>query len=324
MRKEVKKQKKKRNRNNRQNNQTQNANAGDQGGCEIMRAGSPDTVTSEDDHKEEQEQEQGGELTAPSKQQKQDALPTSETEKKALPESSAVSNTAEVNLAADARNVNIIDDDEGWVTPRSPRKNRQKNKKHESTKNPADDIGASPESKSTTKSNRGKGESFAAEHAAPRLTHCKVVQGTNLDVGRLCSMVKSPFAGAVVTFSGTTRNNFEGKTVVRLEYEAYASMAEKEMFTIAAQVRERWPDVIGIAMEHKVGMCPILDTSVVIAVSSAHRVAALDAARFAIDTLKAKVPVWKKEVYANDDQKPAWKENAEFFSAENLSIASST
>lgn len=139
--------------------------------------------------------------------------------------------------------------------------------------------------------------------------HCAVRAGA-LDLAALVERVRSPRAGAVVTFSGTTRDNFEGKTVDRLEYEAYGRMAEREMRAICAEVRLLWPDVVGVAMEHKVGQCPVLEASVIIAVSSAHREAALRAAHHAIDALKARVPVWKKESYVDAAAEPVWKQNA--------------
>uniref|UniRef100_A0A7S2WIL5 Molybdopterin synthase catalytic subunit n=1 Tax=Mucochytrium quahogii TaxID=96639 RepID=A0A7S2WIL5_9STRA len=142
------------------------------------------------------------------------------------------------------------------------------------------------------------------------ITHVKVKQG-ELDIGELVDMVKSPFAGAIATFSGTTRNNFEDKTVTHLEYEGYVPMAEKQLKLICDEIRAKWQDIISIAIEHKLGSCPILDTSVIIAISSAHRAAALEATAFAIDSLKATVPIWKKELYAGSCP-PKWKENTEF------------
>jgi molybdopterin synthase catalytic subunit len=149
-------------------------------------------------------------------------------------------------------------------------------------------------------------------------THVRV-HGGKLDLGALAAVVASPGAGAIVTFSGTTRDSFEGKRVVSLEYEAYVGMAEKKLREIAGNVREKWPDVIHIAMEHKVGNCPIGESSVVIAVSSPHRATALDSARFCLDQLKALVPIWKKEVYAG--AAATWKENTEFFAGPGRSAS---
>jgi molybdopterin synthase catalytic subunit len=88
---------------------------------------------------------------------------------------------------------------------------------------------------------------------------------------------------------------------VRLEYEAYEGMAESEMARIAAELRERH-DVIAVAIHHRVGRVEIGETSVVIAVSAAHRAAALEACREAIDTLKETVPLWKKELYVGGEE----------------------
>ncbi|MEW6270471.1 MAG: molybdenum cofactor biosynthesis protein MoaE [Thermodesulfobacteriota bacterium] len=112
----------------------------------------------------------------------------------------------------------------------------------------------------------------------------------------LLAAVADPRAGAVVLFIGTTRDNNEGRQVERLEYEAYADMAEKEIAKIAAAARERWP-IAKIAVVHRTGVVPIGMASVVIAVSSAHRGDAFAAARYTIDRLKEVVPIWKKEFF---------------------------
>ncbi len=108
--------------------------------------------------------------------------------------------------------------------------------------------------------------------------------------------VADPAAGATVLFVGTTRDHNDGRRVERLEYEAYAGMAERELGRIAAAARERWP-IARIAVVHRTGAVPIGAASVAIAVSAAHRAAAFEAARFAIDRLKEVVPIWKKELF---------------------------
>ena len=113
--------------------------------------------------------------------------------------------------------------------------------------------------------------------------------------------VASDEAGAIATFVGTTRAHSRGRDVVRLEYEAYEGMAEAEMERIAAVLRERH-EVIGVAIHHRVGPVEIGETSVVIAVAAAHRAAAFDACREAIDTLKQTVPLWKKELYEGGEE----------------------
>lgn len=109
-------------------------------------------------------------------------------------------------------------------------------------------------------------------------------------------------AGAVCTFHGVTRDHNLGRAVDYLEYEAFAEMAVPAMERIAADVGARWPGA-RVAMVHRTGKLAIGETSVVIAVSAPHRAAAFEACRYAIDTLKTTVPVWKKEVWADGE---AW------------------
>ncbi|XP_072929688.1 molybdopterin synthase catalytic subunit [Epargyreus clarus] len=130
-----------------------------------------------------------------------------------------------------------------------------------------------------------------------------------LSVEAISDLVVDDSCGAVSIFVGTTRDNFEGKKVVRLEYEAYESMALKAMKAICEEVRVKWPAVYSIAMYHRLGNVPCREASVVIAVSSPHRQASLAAVALCIEQLKASVPVWKKEVY--EGEAPVWKENAE-------------
>jgi molybdopterin synthase catalytic subunit/molybdopterin converting factor small subunit len=108
-------------------------------------------------------------------------------------------------------------------------------------------------------------------------------------------------AGAIATFIGTTRAQSRGRAVQYLEYEAYAGMAEDVMAEIAAELRDRH-DVLEIAVHHRTGRVEIGEPSVVIAVSARHRHAALAACKDAIDTLKERVPLWKKEVYEGGEE----------------------
>ncbi|RKP04685.1 Molybdopterin biosynthesis MoaE [Thamnocephalis sphaerospora] len=135
-----------------------------------------------------------------------------------------------------------------------------------------------------------------------------VVTDTRLSLEQLADQVRDDGAGAVVTFSGTTRNHFQGRRVLRLDYEAYAPMAEAEMRKIGDEARSRWA-LIRIGVWHRTGTVPVGETSIVIAVSSAHRHDALQAASYMIDELKARVPIWKKEVLA--DGEAEWRANAE-------------
>jgi molybdopterin synthase catalytic subunit len=104
--------------------------------------------------------------------------------------------------------------------------------------------------------------------------------------------------GAVCLFVGFVRNENRGRAVLRLEYEAYEEMALPWMEEIAAETGRRFP-VTDVRLVHRLGRLEIGEASVVVAVSSPHRAEAFAACRFAIDTLKAKVPIWKKELYAD-------------------------
>ena len=108
-------------------------------------------------------------------------------------------------------------------------------------------------------------------------------------------------AGAIATFIGTTRMQSRGRTVMHLEYEAYPEMAERVMQEIATELRDRY-DVCEIAIHHRTGRVEIGEASVVIAVSAPHRHDALAACKDAIDTLKDRVPLWKKEVYEGGEE----------------------
>jgi molybdopterin synthase catalytic subunit len=124
---------------------------------------------------------------------------------------------------------------------------------------------------------------------------CKLTQDP-IDLRELIDFVADPSAGAMTTFVGTTRNTNDGRQVIRLEYECYPGMAEKEMSTIATEVLTRWP-IVKIAMIHRLGRVDIGEASVAIAVSSSHRHAAFEACHYAINQLKETVPIWKKELY---------------------------
>jgi MoaE-MoaD fusion protein len=115
-----------------------------------------------------------------------------------------------------------------------------------------------------------------------------------IDVAAVSAAVAHPSTGATVTFIGTTRDHHADRRVTQLEYEAYPEMALAEMRKIGARARQRWP-IEHIAIVHRIGVVPIGEASVVIAVSAAHRQAAFDACHFAIDRLKEVVPIWKKE-----------------------------
>ena len=105
-----------------------------------------------------------------------------------------------------------------------------------------------------------------------------------------------PGCGAVVQFSGTARDHSVDRPGVdRLEYEAYDEVVGPRLDAIVCEMRRRWDDLGRIAVLHRVGCVAVGDPAVVVAVSSPHRDAAFEAARFAIDTLKSTVPIWKRE-----------------------------
>jgi len=122
-----------------------------------------------------------------------------------------------------------------------------------------------------------------------------------LDLNDVVAQVADDRAGAIATFVGTTRVESRGRTVLHLEYEAYAGMAEQVMAQLAEELARRY-ELCKVAIAHRIGRVGIGETSVVIAVSAPHRGDALAACRDAIDTLKETVPLWKKEAYESGEE----------------------
>jgi molybdopterin synthase catalytic subunit/molybdopterin converting factor small subunit len=122
-----------------------------------------------------------------------------------------------------------------------------------------------------------------------------------LSVDAAVDEVRSDRAGAIATFTGTTRVQSRGRTVLHLDYEAYEDMAEQGMAQIAEELKDRY-DLCEIAIHHRTGRVDIGEASVVIAVSAPHRQDALAACKDAIDTLKEQVPLWKKEFYEGGEE----------------------
>jgi molybdopterin synthase catalytic subunit len=121
---------------------------------------------------------------------------------------------------------------------------------------------------------------------------------TPLEVQRATDWVAVPDCGAVVVFSGLVRDHAEGTTgVTHIDYEAYAEQVLPRLSQLAQEVRRRWPDTGRIVLWHREGRVRLSESSVVVAVSAPHRGEAFDACRFGIDTLKATVPIWKKEYW---------------------------
>lgn len=116
-----------------------------------------------------------------------------------------------------------------------------------------------------------------------------------LDEAEVAARVEGPDAGGVVSFVGRVRNHARGHSIEHLEYEAYPAMAEREMEKIVDEAAEKWPGT-RVAIAHRVGRLAIGDAAVVVVAASAHRGEAFEACRFAIDTLKVTVPIWKREV----------------------------
>jgi molybdopterin synthase catalytic subunit len=122
-----------------------------------------------------------------------------------------------------------------------------------------------------------------------------------LDLNAAAAEAASDEAGAVATFVGTVRRSSRGRDVLYLEYEAFAEMAEPMLAQLADELIAKH-GLCKVAIHHRVGRVEIGEASVVIAVSAAHRAAALDACHEAIDTLKSTIPLWKKEVYAGGEE----------------------
>lgn len=122
----------------------------------------------------------------------------------------------------------------------------------------------------------------------------------SIDIQSVINSLQKPEDGAVVVFEGVVRNHSHGKPVHSLEYDAYESMAIKKLEEIGSRAKKEFA-IRDIAIVHRLGAMNIGECSVVIAVASAHRGPAFDACRFAIDTLKEIVPIWKKEFYEDGE-----------------------
>jgi molybdopterin synthase catalytic subunit len=128
-----------------------------------------------------------------------------------------------------------------------------------------------------------------------------------LDPAALLAEVASHSCGASVVFVGTVRDMNDGRAVEALDYAAYAPMASREMDAIVGAAEARWPGA-RIVCEHRSGLLELGDASVVVAAAHPHRGEAFDACRFVIEELKARVPIWKRERYADGTRE--WVENA--------------
>jgi len=124
-----------------------------------------------------------------------------------------------------------------------------------------------------------------------------------LPAGRAADWAVRPDCGAVVLFSGTARDHAGDRTnVTRLEYEAYEEQVEPRLAAIAEEARARWPELGRLVLLHRTGPLEVGESSVVVVASAPHRPEAFAAARFCIDSLKATVPIWKREVWDGGEE----------------------
>jgi molybdopterin synthase catalytic subunit len=123
-----------------------------------------------------------------------------------------------------------------------------------------------------------------------------------LPVGSAADWAVLPSCGAIVLFSGTARDHAPGRQgVEQLEYEAYEAHVVPRLADIAAKMRTDWPSLGRVVLLHRIGVVPVGESSVVVVASAPHRPAAFEAARFGIDTLKATVPIWKREIWSDGE-----------------------
>ncbi|TKD71917.1 molybdenum cofactor biosynthesis protein MoaE [Pseudalkalibacillus hwajinpoensis] len=127
------------------------------------------------------------------------------------------------------------------------------------------------------------------------------ITADEIDVNAVINSVIHPEAGAINTFIGTVREFTKGKQTVSLQYEAYPSMAEKQLKRIGHEISEKWPGVQS-SIVHRIGKLAISDIAVVIAVASPHRAESYEASRYAIERIKQIVPIWKKEYWVNGQE----------------------
>ncbi len=123
-----------------------------------------------------------------------------------------------------------------------------------------------------------------------------------IDPGALITLVSAPDRGGIACFVGAVRNHHAGRAVVALDYSAYDAMADRAAADILAEAEARWP--VAVALRHRLGPVPIGDAAVVIAAGGGHRDEAFAACRYVIEEVKRRVPIWKRERYADGTE--AW------------------
>lgn len=122
-----------------------------------------------------------------------------------------------------------------------------------------------------------------------------------LDHAALTDQVRSPLAGAVCTFLGTTREVTGDRRTAHLDYESYPGMAERKLSELEAEARARWP-LVDVAIAHRIGRVDLAEISVVVAVSAPHRRDAFASCQWLMDEIKRVVPIWKRETWADGSE----------------------
>jgi molybdopterin synthase catalytic subunit len=143
--------------------------------------------------------------------------------------------------------------------------------------------------------------SGGAEHGVTTTDRLRHITREPISAAALAATLVTAEHGAVVTFEGVVRVHSRGKRILYLEYEAYLDMADRQIAAILAEARQRWPDT-EVAAIHRTGRLEIGEVSVAIAAASPHRAEAFAACRFVIDTIKQRVPIWKKEVAEDGEE----------------------
>lgn len=152
-------------------------------------------------------------------------------------------------------------------------------------------------------------ESVAAHAASDDGDVCAITFDA-LDTAQIAASVLRPSCGATALFVGTTRNTFQGKAVVLLRYQAYSALALKSLQRILAQTRAAAAgEELHCAVHHRLGVVPVGEASIVVAVSAPHRKAAFVACERILEDVKAHTPIWKQEVYAEGGGEAEWKAN---------------
>ncbi len=126
--------------------------------------------------------------------------------------------------------------------------------------------------------------------------------GDPISADQLVSQVSGPSRGGIATFVGLVRDHQDGRGVIRLEYHAYPAMAELECGAVVAEVVSRWP--VSIALMHRTGSLSVGDVAIAVAAAGDHRAECFDACRWVVEQVKHRIPIWKKEFYA--DGSVAW------------------